>query len=231
MNQQQEITWVPSYAASEQLVRSNSLISAQLPPIQSSISSHSVHPEFNSVMSSQFSPMCNQSPQFPPMSHQSSQLAPLCHPTPQYSPMCWSSPQFPPLCHQSPQLAPMCHSSDQNMSSTSGSKVAGSMRQVWPAAHHPPNSPVPEIRADNMTIWQTAEWVRTLGRYHAWKEADAYADNFKANNICGYLLKKIDERDTKEGIGHYQARSPSEDNVSDKTYVSTDGFSGEKTFA
>jgi len=33
-----------------------------------------------------------------------------------------------------------------------------------------------------MTVEQTTEWVRTLGRYHGWKEADTYAKNFKTNN-------------------------------------------------
>merc|ERR550534_3596896 len=104
--------------------------------------------------------------------------------TPQYSPMRYSSNQ--------------CYPNNQNMSSSSGYQTVGNMGQVWPPVYHPPNSDVSMIRADNMTVEQTAEWVRTLGRYNAWEETDEYAENFKENNIlkddlgiakCGHRLE------------------------------------------
>lgn len=129
----------------------------------------------------------------------------MCHPTPQFSPMCHPSPchprpQFSLICDASPQFSSMCHPSNQNMSSTSGPKVAGSTGPVWPPAHHPPNSLVSVIRADNMTIEQTAEWVRTLGRYHSWKEVDEHANNFKTNNIRGCQLQRLTNEILKEDL-------------------------------
>merc|ERR550534_3567687 len=140
-----------------------------------------VHPELNSVMSSQISTMCHPSPQFFFMSH--------------------PTPQFPPMYRRSPQYSPIHHPNNQNMSSTSGVKVAGIRGQVWPSAYQPPNNLFSLIRADIMTIEQTAEWVRALGCHHAWKEADTYANNFKTKNISGNLLKNLTKETLKEELG------------------------------
>jgi len=48
-----------------------------------------------------------------------------------------------------------------------------------------------KIRADCMTVEQTAEWVLTLGRCYNWDEASVYADNFAQNDIWGHLLPKL----------------------------------------
>jgi len=63
--------------------------------------------------------------------------------------------------------------------------------QVWPPAHHPPNSRVSAVKAELMTVEQTAGWVLTLGRFNGWKEAQQYSDSFKRNDIWGYLLQKL----------------------------------------
>jgi len=76
-----------------------------------------------------------------------------------------------------------------------------SMRSVWPQAYHPPNSYVSVIRADSMTVEQTAAWVRTLGRFNNWEEADQYAQNFANNNIWGYLLQKLTNDALKNELG------------------------------
>merc|ERR550534_487230 len=107
--------------------------------------------------------------------------------SPQYSPMRFSSNQ--------------CYPNNQNMSSSSGYPTVGNMGQVWPPVYHPPNSDVSMIRADNMTVEQTAEWVRTLGRYNAWEETDEYAENFKENNIWGVLLPKLTNKTLKDDLG------------------------------
>jgi len=192
MNQRWQITRVPSYSGQKQLVRSNSFTSALRSPIRSSITSTVVHPQMkNTIINPQFSPMCHQTPQ----------LSPMCTPRSQFSPVCHPSPQFSAICDPSPPFPPMCDPIKQNMSSTSGPKVVGSMGQVWPPVHHPPNSLVSVIRADSMTIEQTAEWVRTLGRYNAWKEVDEYANNFKTNSVSGYQLQKLTNEILKEDLG------------------------------
>merc|ERR1719499_1650668 len=100
--------------------------------------------------------------------------------------------------HMSQQFSPMsnhsnhCSPNNQHMSSHSGCEVAGSMGEM-PPIHHPANSHVSMIRADNMTVEQTGEWVRTLGRYNLWEEADEYAKNFVDNNIGGVSSPKVDE--------------------------------------
>jgi len=44
------------------------------------------------------------------------------------------------------------------------------------------------IRADCLTVEQTAEWIRTIGRCYSWSEAPLYAENFAKNDIWGHLL-------------------------------------------
>jgi len=47
------------------------------------------------------------------------------------------------------------------------------------------------IRADYMTVEQTAEWIRSLGRYYNWSLADFYAEKFAENDMKGYLLQML----------------------------------------
>jgi len=51
--------------------------------------------------------------------------------------------------------------------------------------------PVVKISADCMTVKQTSEWIRSLGRYYNWNQADAYAEIFVENEIWGHLLQMI----------------------------------------
>lgn len=85
----------------------------------------------------------------------------------------------------SPHVTQMCYPNNRNVCFNSGVKEAGIMGQVWPPVYHPLNRHVSVISANTMTVEQTAEWIRTLGRYEQWKEADDYADSFAQNHICG----------------------------------------------
>jgi len=146
-------------------------------------------------------------------SHAAYQQPPMSngYTSPQWSPM-----QFPvssPFIHTHentviyPQFSPMsCRNNcfyynNQSMFSTSGCEVAGSVGQVWPPVHHPPNSRISMTRADNMTVEQTAEWVRTLARYNSWAEADEYAKIFAESSISGFLLQKLTNKILKEDLG------------------------------
>jgi len=104
----------------------------------------------------------------------------------------------PDLCRViSPQFSAMCTPRNENMSPSS----AFDMRSVWPPVHHPPTNLISMISANNMTIAQTGEWVRTLSRQNFWKEADEYADTFKKKKIMGHLLPKLTNEVLKKDLG------------------------------
>jgi len=42
-----------------------------------------------------------------------------------------------------------------------------------------------------MTVPQTANWIRTLGHYHGWTQVEAYAQSFLNNSITGVLLEDL----------------------------------------
>jgi len=105
------------------------------------------------------------------------------------------------ICQIKGPQVQVCYPSQQNMLSPNNSEVASGLGLVWPPVHHEPKSFVSVIRADNMTVNQTAEWVRTLGRHKYWEEADEYANNFAENNICGYLLPGLTTGILKDDLG------------------------------
>jgi len=45
-----------------------------------------------------------------------------------------------------------------------------------------------KIRANCMSVEQTAEWILTLRRCYNWNETAVYTDNFAQNDILGHLL-------------------------------------------
>jgi len=69
------------------------------------------------------------------------------------------------------------------------------------AVHQPQNNMVTAVRADHMTVEQTATWMRTFASYNGWQEAEWYAWNFKENNIWGYLLPKLTLDSLKRDLG------------------------------
>jgi len=95
----------------------------------------------------------------------------------------------------------ICHPSHQNMASANSSEVTGSSGYVGSQVHQQPTSFIPVITADNLTVEQTAEWIRTLGRHNMWEEADAYGNNFAQNSIWGYLLQKLTDGGLKDDLG------------------------------
>jgi len=105
------------------------------------------------------------------------------------------------ICHMKGPQGQVCYPSHQNMLSPNHSEIASGVGLVWPPVHQHPKSFVSVIRADNMTVEQTAEWVRTLGRHKYWEEADEYANNFAQNNICGYLLQGLTTGILKDDLG------------------------------
>lgn len=74
------------------------------------------------------------------------------------------------------------------------------IRNVSPT-HHLQNSMVSAVRADHMTVEQTATWMRTFASSNCWQEADWYAWSFQENSICGYLLPKLTLDSLKTDLG------------------------------
>jgi len=115
----------------------------------------------------------------------------------------WSPIQLSPMSNVShfemahtfmPQVPTCDPRNQQNASSNMG--------QAWPPAYQTPNNFfVSVVRADDMTVEQTASWIRTLGQCNAWEEADEYAQKFAVNNIWGYLLQKLTNDALKHELG------------------------------
>jgi len=118
--------------------------------------------------------------------------------SPQWSPIQLSPILTPFAQSEMPQsFVPQVPSGDSRIQQIASPSIGS----VWPPAYHPPNSFVSVIRADSMTVEQTAAWVRTLGRFNKWEEADQYAQNFANNNIWGYLLQKLTNDALKNELG------------------------------
>jgi len=117
----------------------------------------------------------------------------------------WSPIQVSPILNPSHFLQSEISQSFVTQVSTGDSRIqqvaSTSMRSVWPPAQHLPNSFVSVFRADSMTVEQTAAWVRTLGRFNNWEEADQYAQTFASNNIWGYLLQQLTNDALKNELG------------------------------
>jgi len=57
------------------------------------------------------------------------------------------------------------------------------------------------IRADLMTVEQTAAWIGTLGYQKGWEEATEYENSFRGNQIKGYMLQSLTHDSLKSDLG------------------------------
>jgi len=62
---------------------------------------------------------------------------------------------------------------------------------VSPPCCHPSVASFNATPVQEMTVHQTANWIRTFGRYHGWTQAEAYAQSFQSNSINGVLLEDL----------------------------------------
>merc|ERR1719289_849983 len=60
-----------------------------------------------------------------------------------------------------------------------------------PPRFHPSGESCNATPVNEMTVHQTANWIRTFGRYHRWTQVEAYAQNFIHNGISGELLEDL----------------------------------------
>lgn len=63
-------------------------------------------------------------------------------------------------------------------------------------------------RVDQMTVEQTANWVRTFGTFQGWSEAEEYAQQFKKNSISGLSLFPLTHEllEVNLGVKNYNHR-------------------------
>merc|ERR1719193_2047510 len=62
---------------------------------------------------------------------------------------------------------------------------------VYPPLPSVPDAPYSLSRVDMMNVEQTGNWVRTLGWYMGWKEAETYARKFRENGVTGKSLSML----------------------------------------
>lgn len=65
------------------------------------------------------------------------------------------------------------------------------MLQSSPPFYHFSGASFSVTFVDQMTVDQTANWIRTLGWYNGWAEVEAYAERFRENSVSGMLLQKL----------------------------------------
>jgi len=137
--------------------------------------------------------------------------------SPQFMTQILKSPQQ--LIPNSPYLMMQNHTSPQYINNqylnSQGSNPVCSNQQVMSQVHTPVNgmNPVminsPQVSnlqvnacvADLMTVEQTAAWVRTLGYFNRWEEAQEYEAIFRNNGIKGYLLQNLTLESLKSELG------------------------------
>jgi len=55
--------------------------------------------------------------------------------------------------------------------------------------------------ANNMTVYETSNWIWTLGYNHGWLEAEWYSKRFLENNIAGNILPSLSLQMLEQNLG------------------------------
>merc|ERR1719189_1251867 len=90
-----------------------------------------------------------------------------------------------------PHIRPQSQSPEQSYLVTPTSQSMQVKGIVSPPCCHPSCATYNATPVQEMTVHQTANWIRTFGRYHGWTEAEAYAQSFQNNSINGVLLEDL----------------------------------------
>jgi len=88
-------------------------------------------------------------------------------------------------------IRPQSQSPEQSYFMTPTSQYIQLTGIVSPPCCHPSVASFNATPVQEMTVHQTANWIRTIGRYHGWTEAEAYAQSFLNNSINGVLLEDL----------------------------------------
>jgi len=88
-------------------------------------------------------------------------------------------------------IRPQSQASEQSYLMTPTSQSIHLTGMVCPPCCHPSSSSYNATPVQEMTAQQTANWIRTFGRYHGWAQVEAYAQSFLNNCITGVLLEYL----------------------------------------
>jgi len=94
-------------------------------------------------------------------------------------------------------MTPQRHILPQSQSSEQGYLMTPTLQSIQlsgmacPPCCHPSRATYNATPVQKMTVLQTANWIRTLGRYHGWAQVEAYAQSFLNNCITGELLEYL----------------------------------------
>jgi len=70
-----------------------------------------------------------------------------------------------------------------------------------PPFYHSSGASFDVTPVDKMTVYQTANWIRTLGGYHGWTQVEEYAECFINNSISGGVLQELTPEMLEVSIG------------------------------
>jgi len=88
-------------------------------------------------------------------------------------------------------IRPQSQSPEQSDLTSPTSQCIQFTGTLSPPRFHPSGESFNATPVNEMTVHQTANWIRTLGRYHGWTEVEAYAQSFLNNFISGVLLEDL----------------------------------------
>jgi len=80
---------------------------------------------------------------------------------------------------------------EQSYLMTPTSQSIGLTSILAPPCCHPSGASFNTTPVQAMTVHQTANWIRTFGRYHGWTQVESYAQSFLNNSITGVLLEDL----------------------------------------
>jgi len=88
------------------------------------------------------------------------------------------------------------HETDVQSSECAASQVHASQpmdhkKFFSPPCYHSSGEKYAVTVAEEMTVDQTANWIKTFGKCHGWEQVDLYAKNFREQGITGVCLKEL----------------------------------------
>jgi len=98
-------------------------------------------------------------------------------------------------------IRPQSQSPEQSYLMTPTSQCIQLTGIVSPPYCHPSVASFNATPVQEMTVHQTADWIRTCGRYHGWTQAEAYAQSFLKNSINGVLLEDLTPAMLESSLG------------------------------
>jgi len=88
-------------------------------------------------------------------------------------------------------IRPQAQSPEQNDLMPPKSQCIQFTGTLSPPRFHPSGESFNATPVAEMTVHQTANWIRTFGRYHRWNQVEAYVQSFVNNGISGVLLEDL----------------------------------------